>query len=155
MKYNKLSIKFDYIYWNYRKMFLTLRVEGNAHVRHIRQPVTDKFLYLYLKALVTDCLSGILLTPLFQYRVFRLIFNHFKLMAMTDNAIGTNAGNIWRLLSTKGSLSVRQIGDYTHYKDSLILLAIGWLSRENKVHISDRDGSIYIELSAIFPENYY
>lgn len=74
---------------------------------------------------------------------------------MTDNAIGANAGNIWRLLCTKGSLSVRQIGDYTHYKDSLILLAIGWLSRENKVLISDRNGSIYIELSAVYPENYY
>lgn len=74
---------------------------------------------------------------------------------MTHNAIGANAGNIWRLLSTKGSLSVRQIGDYTHCKDSSILLALGWLSRENKVHISDRNGSIYIELSTVCPENYY
>lgn len=74
---------------------------------------------------------------------------------MTENAIGVNAGDIWHLLSTKGSLSLRQIGDYTHCKDSLILLAVGWLSREDKVEIIDRNGSLYVELRTMYKETYY
>ncbi|WP_029906288.1 winged helix-turn-helix domain-containing protein [Prevotella sp. 10(H)] len=74
---------------------------------------------------------------------------------MIDNAIGVKAGDIWQLLSSKGSLSVRQIGDHTHYKDSLILLAVGWLSRENKVQVVDRNGALYIELRNIYPETFY
>ncbi|NDV94806.1 hypothetical protein D0T84_07715 [Dysgonomonas sp. 521] len=74
---------------------------------------------------------------------------------MMKNAIGVSAGDIWRLLSTKGRLSVRQIGDYTHARDSAILIAIGWLCRENKVRLIDRNGSLYIELNSIYTETYY
>ncbi|MDR2949525.1 MAG: winged helix-turn-helix domain-containing protein [Dysgonomonas sp.] len=74
---------------------------------------------------------------------------------MMKNTIGINAGDIWQLLSTKGPLSVRQIGDYTHYRDSAILIAVGWLYRENKVRLIDKNGSLFIELNNVYTENYY
>lgn len=69
--------------------------------------------------------------------------------------IGMNAGNIWHLLSAKGGMSIRQIGEYTHYRDSLILMAVGWLSRENKVSILDKNGTLFIELNVVYSEIYY
>lgn len=74
---------------------------------------------------------------------------------MMKNAIGISAGDIWRLLSTRGSMSIRQIGDYTHTRDSAILIAIGWLCRENKVRVIDKNGSLYIEVNNVYTENYY
>jgi hypothetical protein len=74
---------------------------------------------------------------------------------MKENTIGVRAGDIWQLLSAKGTLSLRQIGDYTHARDSAILLAIGWLCREHKVHLIDKNGSLYIELNNKYSENYY
>lgn len=74
---------------------------------------------------------------------------------MMKSDIGINAGSIWHLLSVKGKLSIRQIGEYTHYKDSFILMAIGWLSRENKILVSDRNGTLYIELNIVRSEIYY
>ncbi len=74
---------------------------------------------------------------------------------MLKEDVGINAGIIWDLLSEKGRLSIREIGELTHYKDSLLLLSLGWLSRENKITITDAGGYIYVELNVVATETYY
>lgn len=74
-------------------------------------------------------------------------------MLKTD--IGSNAGTIWQCLSEKGRLSLREIGELTNYKDSLILLSLGWLSRENKIHFSNINDNLYIELGTNSSEASY
>lgn len=74
---------------------------------------------------------------------------------MLKSDIGINAGTIWQLLSEKGILSVGELEELTGYKDSMILLALGWLARENKISFSVKDGSLFVELSKGFSEMYY
>lgn len=74
---------------------------------------------------------------------------------MMKNEIGLNAGNILDLLNEKGRLSLRQIGEITHYKDISITMAIGWLLREGKVSVHSDDGKLYFDLSKSVSEIYY
>jgi len=64
---------------------------------------------------------------------------------MIKNDVGMNAGNILSLLSDKGKLTIREIGEFTHYKDKVIFIALGWLLREDKISCVDRDGALYFE----------
>lgn len=68
-------------------------------------------------------------------------------MDMSKDDVGTNSGTIWLLLSSKGKLSIREIGEFTNCRDSLIFLALGWLLREDKVHFIDENGVLYAELN--------
>ncbi len=51
-----------------------------------------------------------------------------KQIDMLKKDIGIDAGTIWRHLSEKGILSIREIGELTNYRDGLILMALGWLA---------------------------
>jgi hypothetical protein len=73
---------------------------------------------------------------------------------MLKKDIGINAGTIWQYLSEKGRLSIKEIEELTNYKESFILLALGWLSRENKIKFSN-DNNMYIELNTNPSEIYY
>ncbi|NDV93337.1 hypothetical protein D0T84_00185 [Dysgonomonas sp. 521] len=74
---------------------------------------------------------------------------------MLKKDIGINAGAIWRYLSEKGRLSIKEIEELTNYKDSFILLALGWLSRENKIKFSNDNDNLYVELISDPSEIYY
>jgi len=74
---------------------------------------------------------------------------------MYKNDIGINAGVIWRLLSEKGELSIREIGELTNFREAFIYLALGWLSRENKIRFSEKNGVVYAELNQIASEMYF
>ncbi len=74
---------------------------------------------------------------------------------MLKQDIGINAGTIWHLLSKKGKLTLREIGELTNYKDTLILLALGWLSREDKIEFSEKNEVIYIKLKSFLSDIYY
>lgn len=74
---------------------------------------------------------------------------------MLKKDIGIDAGTIWRYLSEKGKLSIKEIAELTNYKEALILLALGWLSRENKIQFSTHNENLYVELSADPTEIYY
>ncbi|NDV68208.1 winged helix-turn-helix domain-containing protein [Dysgonomonas sp. 25] len=76
-------------------------------------------------------------------------------MTVTKNEIGFNAGNILNLLTIRGRLSLRQIGEMTHYKDVSITMAIGWLLREGKVLVYNEDGKLYFDLNRSVSEIYY
>ena len=74
---------------------------------------------------------------------------------MLKNDIGVNAGVIWQLLSNEGALSIRQIGELTGYNDRNVYLALGWLSRENKVRFISKNEILHFELNNPTNEMYY
>ncbi|MBK5719618.1 winged helix-turn-helix domain-containing protein [Dysgonomonas sp. Marseille-P4677] len=79
---------------------------------------------------------------------------------MVKNDVVNNAGNIFKLLTDKGDLSIREIGDLTHSKDKVIFMALGWLLNENKVRLFDKNGSLCAkannpELTSSLSEIYY
>lgn len=74
---------------------------------------------------------------------------------MNKNDVGTDAGKIWCLLSERGILSIRKIGEMTHYRESLIFLALGWLAREDKIRLFEKSGVLHAELKVPLPETYY
>lgn len=49
--------------------------------------------------------------------------------------IGETAGVIWRLLEEKGPLSMAQVVKQTGAPRDLVMLALGWLAREDKISI--------------------
>ena len=65
---------------------------------------------------------------------------------MLKNDIGIYAGTIWQHLSERGFLTIRKIGELTGLKESLIFLALGWLLREDKIRLVDKNGSLHAGL---------
>ncbi|KAA6320068.1 hypothetical protein EZS27_030110 [termite gut metagenome] len=61
---------------------------------------------------------------------------------MYKNDIGINAGVIWHLLSHKGALSIREIGELTNYRESFMFLALGYLSRESKIRFFEKKRNV-------------
>ncbi len=51
------------------------------------------------------------------------------------NAIGEAAGKVWKFLDQKGEASLNQIQKGTRGNPNLVLQAIGWLAREDKLEI--------------------
>ena len=74
---------------------------------------------------------------------------------MIKNDIGIDAGTIWYLLNEKGALSIREIGEYTSFRESYIYYSLGWLARENKVLFFEKGDSMYAELINKFNEMYF
>lgn len=66
---------------------------------------------------------------------------------MTKDKIGQYAGEIWHLLYCRGKLNLRDIGEATHYGQDVIFLSLGWLLRENKIHIHKNNGKLFYELN--------
>ncbi|MDH6303622.1 hypothetical protein M2459_000444 [Parabacteroides sp. PF5-5] len=74
---------------------------------------------------------------------------------MIKNEIGLSAGDLYSLLSQKGSLSLRKIGELTRNKESVIYLTIGWLLRENKISVIEQNGEWVFELKESLSNIYY
>lgn len=74
---------------------------------------------------------------------------------MLKNDIGINAGIIWQLLSDKGKMTIRQIGELTGFKEEFIYLSLGWLARENNIRFFTEEELVYVELLNVFPERFY
>lgn len=63
---------------------------------------------------------------------------------MLKKTIGENAGLIWRLLENKPEILVKDLQKQTKLKDKDFYLAVGWLSRENKVYFFEIDKELYL-----------
>ena len=74
---------------------------------------------------------------------------------MLRRDININAEIIWNLLSEQRILSIRQIAEYTHFEGQNIILALGWLEREDKVKLFEKGDTLYVELNQIFSEIYF
>lgn len=74
---------------------------------------------------------------------------------MLKEDIGINAEAIWQLLSDKRMLSIEEIVELTDYKESMILLALGWLSSEDKVRFTEDEGETKVELNNFISETFF
>ena len=74
---------------------------------------------------------------------------------MTGTAAIMTLRAIWRLLSEKGELTIREIGEFTDFKEPFIYLALGWLSREDKVRFLEKNGMVYIGLNQNTSDFYF
>ena len=53
---------------------------------------------------------------------------------VTDQ-VGVTAGEIWQLLSTSSGISMAKIAKQVDAPRDLVMQAVGWLARENKIQI--------------------
>lgn len=64
------------------------------------------------------------------------------------NRIGELAGKVWHALENNGSMTLPYlIKKMTGVNQSELLIAIGWLAREDQVDLSEDKGSIRISLT--------
>jgi rRNA pseudouridine-1189 N-methylase Emg1 (Nep1/Mra1 family) len=57
---------------------------------------------------------------------------------------GQNAGEIWKLLNERGPLTKEEIQESTKQNDDDFFVGIGWLAREDKISVDEKD---YYKLS--------
>lgn len=65
---------------------------------------------------------------------------------MLKSQIGTNAGNIWQFLDTNGEKSFSEIEKALSIKNSDVLLALGWLAREDKIFFVEENSTTLVNL---------
>ncbi|MDR1500836.1 MAG: winged helix-turn-helix domain-containing protein [Prevotella sp.] len=55
---------------------------------------------------------------------------------MLTNDVRINWGIMWQLLLDKRILSIRMLREFTGFRENMIYLALGWLSKEKKIWFS-------------------
>ena len=63
------------------------------------------------------------------------------------SAIGLVAGDVWHALSTGGGQSVAQLKKSVGAPDELVLAALGWLAREDKLAFDVSGRSVMVSLT--------
>lgn len=71
---------------------------------------------------------------------------------MNKFKIGENAGIIWRKLENRGNLTFEELQTETGLDQADVLLAIGWLAREDKISFNMESGITSVSL---YQERYY
>ena len=71
---------------------------------------------------------------------------------MDKNLIGENAGIVWHVLESKGSLSFEALQEETELDLPEFFAAIGWLAREDKISFDKENGITSVRL---YQERYY
>lgn len=66
---------------------------------------------------------------------------------VTYNQIGETAGAVWETLSTQGPLSFAALMEEVNAPQSLFFMAVGWLSREEKLQFESADGDYLVRLA--------
>jgi hypothetical protein len=56
--------------------------------------------------------------------------------------IGTDAGKIWKILHTYGENDIQKLSKFTRLEKKDVKAALGWLARENKIQIKQKDREI-------------
>jgi hypothetical protein len=51
--------------------------------------------------------------------------------------VGETAGKVWQILSTKGSLTIAKLVKEIDCPRDVIMQALGWLAREDKIEIEE------------------
>lgn len=67
--------------------------------------------------------------------------------AVGHNQIGEAAGNVWKALNERGPLTLAELMEEVNAPQSLFFMAIGWLSREEKVRFEAAGGDYLISLA--------
>ena len=58
------------------------------------------------------------------------------------NSIGNTAGKVWKYLEEKGEANLSQLKKGVKADSNLILQAIGWLAREGKLSIQQKERQV-------------
>jgi hypothetical protein len=66
---------------------------------------------------------------------------------VNEDGIGETAGTIWETLSKEGPLSFAALMEEVNAPQSLFFMAIGWLSREEKLQFEQANGDYLIRLT--------
>jgi 3-methyladenine DNA glycosylase AlkD len=75
---------------------------------------------------------------------------------MYKQDIKINSDLIWNLLSDVNALSIEEIEELTGYNEKFIYMALGWLLKENKILLTEKHGSLYVEsLKSNYSEMYF
>ena len=67
----------------------------------------------------------------------------------TLDQIGESAGAVWRVLDANGPLSMAQLVKKVELPKDQVLLALGWLAREEKLEFDESGRSKTISLKKI------
>jgi len=65
---------------------------------------------------------------------------------MLRNDIGEDAGKIWNLIKDNGKMSTSAVMNALQMPERKLLMAIGWLAREDKLKFHVKGKQIFIEL---------
>jgi hypothetical protein len=65
---------------------------------------------------------------------------------MLKNVIGTNAGIIWQYLDTNGGCPTNKLIEHLKMNEKEFYMALGWLTRENKVAYYEKEKIEYVYL---------
>lgn len=65
-----------------------------------------------------------------------------------DAEIGDAAGMSWQYLEQHGETTLSKLKQGTKLSDQLLLMALGWLARENKLNLVQQKRSLKISLKA-------
>ncbi len=60
--------------------------------------------------------------------------------------VGETAGKVWRVLNSHGPQTLAQLKKKVKEPSDVLLLAVGWLAREDKVDISLEKKSFRVQL---------
>jgi hypothetical protein len=63
--------------------------------------------------------------------------------------IGQIAGEIWRLLDTNGPMTTARLVKEVDAPRDLVMQAVGWLAREDKVHIEEESRTRVVSLRTL------
>lgn len=66
---------------------------------------------------------------------------------MKEQVIET-AGKAWRLLGQQGEADIATISKSLKENDRVVLQAIGWLAREDKINYAEKNNKIFVSLVA-------
>lgn len=66
---------------------------------------------------------------------------------MNTRQIGENAGKVWKVLAKNGGASTKELSKELNLKTEDVHLAVGWLARENKLHLLEKDRNTFVQLT--------
>jgi hypothetical protein len=69
-----------------------------------------------------------------------------KQRGLSSEMIGETAGDLWRLLSERGEQTIAGLKKAVDAPDDLILAAIGWLAREDKLAFDANGRTVKVSL---------
>lgn len=65
---------------------------------------------------------------------------------LSSEAIGSAAGDVWNVLAERGEQTVAGLKKAIDSPDELVLAALGWLARENKLTFATNGRSVTVSL---------
>ena len=61
--------------------------------------------------------------------------------------IGNNAGIVWNALSGNGEMNLKDVKKVTKLTEKDLYAALGWLSREDKVTITENEKEVFVSVA--------